>query len=103
MLELIWHGDADQASRKELKPRHINVLTVMPGPMDTEMVPRENPRHPDSPIYKLPFIDPSMVARKSLRKVHRGTPTYTTGLFYKCYRILCKLAPHRILIFFNKI
>ncbi len=39
-------------------------------------------------------------ALKSLKAVKKGRAVYTTGAFYKCYRLLAKLIPHTLLVKF---
>lgn len=46
------------------------------------------------------FIDPKVAALKSLKAAKKGRAVYTTGAFYKCYRLLAKLIPHTLLVKF---
>ena len=49
---------------------------------------------------RLPVIDPESAAIKSLKAAKRGKAVYTTGAFYKFYRLLTKIIPHRVLVKF---
>ena len=88
-----------RALRYELKRKKINVLAVCPGPMDTEFLPVANIEKGTSHTFDtLPRVSPYMIAKKSLKASKKGAPIYTGRLFYKFYRILSKLVPHRILM-----
>ena len=83
--------------REELKNRRINVCAMCPGFMLTEMT--------KSGLTKgqshLPVIDPKTAALKSLKAAKKGRAVYTTGAFYKYYRLLAKLIPHTLLVKFT--
>ncbi len=83
--------------REELKDRHINVCAMCPGFMFTEMTKPEITKGQS----RLPVIDPKTAALKSLKAAKKGRAVYTTGVFYKCYRLLAKLIPHRFLVKFT--
>ena len=82
--------------REELKDRHINVCAVCPGFMLTEMTKPELTKGQS----RLPVIDPKTAALKSLKAAKKGRAVYTTGAFYKCYRLLAKIIPHTLLVKF---
>lgn len=82
--------------REELKDRHINVCAMCPGFMLTEMTKPELTKGQ----RRLPVIDPKTAALKSLKAAKKGRAVYTTGAFYKCYRLLAKLIPHTLLVKF---
>ena len=82
--------------REELKDRHINVCAVCPGFMLTEMTKSELTKGQN----RLPVIDPKTAALKSLKAAKKGRAVYTTGAFYKCYRLLAKIIPHTLLVKF---
>ena len=82
--------------REELKDRHINVCAVCPGFMLTEMTKPDLTKGQS----RLPVIDPKIAALKSLKAAKKGRAVYTTGAFYKCYRLLTKLMPHKFLVKF---
>lgn len=84
--------------REELKHRKINVCAVCPGLMLTEMVKGDGTAQLTDGQKRLPQIDPATAAIKSLRAARRGDAVYTTGIFYKCYRVLAKLVPHTWLV-----
>ena len=82
--------------REELKDRHINVCAVCPGFMLTEMTKSEFTK---SQSY-LPVINPKTAALRSLKSAKNGRAVYTTGAFYKFYRLNTKLIPHILLVKF---
>ena len=82
--------------REELKGRRINVCAMCPGFMLTEMTKPELTKGQS----RLPVIDPKTAALKSLKAAKKGRAVYTTGAFYKCYRLLAKLIPHTLLVKF---
>lgn len=82
--------------REELKDRHINVCAMCPGFMLTEMTKPELTKGQS----RLPVIDPKTAALKSLKAAKKGRAVYTTGAFYKCYRLLANLIPHTFLVKF---
>lgn len=84
--------------REELKHRRINVCAVCPGLMLTEMVKGDGSIQLTAGQKRLPQIVPAIAAVKSLRAASRGQAVYTTGIFYKCYRLLAKLMPHTWLV-----
>ena len=84
--------------REELKRRRINVCAVCPGLMLTEMVKGDGTAQLTAGQKRLPQIDPAIAAVKSLRAARRGQAVYTTGAFYKCYRLLAKFLPHTWLV-----
>ncbi len=82
--------------REELKDRNINVCAMCPGFMLTEMTTPELTKGQS----RLPVIDPKTAALKSLKAAKNGRAVYTTGAFYKGYRLLAKVLPHTLLIKF---
>lgn len=84
--------------REELKHRRINVCAVCPGLMLTEMTKGDGTIQLTDGQKRLPQIDPAIAAIKSLKAASRGQAVYTTGVFYKCYRLLAKLVPHTWLV-----
>ncbi len=82
--------------REELKERKINVCATCPGFMLTEMTRESITKSQE----KLPIINPDIAAYKSLKAAKNGRSVYTTGIFYKFYRLLSKIVPHIILVKF---
>ncbi len=83
--------------REELKSRRINACAMCPGFMLTEMTRPELTKGQS----RLPVIDPRAAALQSLKAAKKGRAVYTTGVFYKGYRLLAKLIPHRLLVKFT--
>ena len=86
--------------REELKHRRINVCAMCPGLMLTEMNQHNGKAELTKGQKRLPVIDPKVAAVKSLKAAKNGRAVYTTGAFYKCYRLLAKLVPHTLLVKF---
>ncbi len=88
-----------RAMRVELKPYGINVLSVCPGPMDTEFLPVANILKGTSRTFDtLPRVKPKNVAIGSLKASDKNRAVYTNHILYKVYRILGKLLPHSIVM-----
>lgn len=81
--------------REELKDRNINVCAVCPGMMMTEMNSK-----PTKEQQKLPVINVSNAALKSLKAAKKGRGVYTTGVFYKFYRVLTRIFPQSLMVKF---
>lgn len=84
--------------REELILRKINVCAVCPGLMLTEMTQGNGKMELTDGQKRLPQINPMTAAMKSLKAAKRGQAVYTTGFFYKFYRLLAKLIPHTWLV-----
>lgn len=88
-----------RALRYELKRKKINVLAVCPGPMQTEFLPVANIAPGKSNVFDvLPFVKADVVAKKSLKASKKCRAIYTNLAFYKFYRFLSKIIPHKILM-----
>ncbi len=88
-----------KALRSELKDRKINVLAVCPGPMDTEFLPVAGINPGSSHTFDtLPRVNPSVMARKSLKASAAKKGVYTNLAFYKFYRVLAKILPHSLVM-----
>ncbi len=87
--------------REELKHRRINVCAMCPGLMLTEMTQPNGKSGLTKGQSRLPVIDPKTAAVKSLKAAKNGRAVYTTGAFYKGYRLLAKLVPHTLLVKFT--
>ncbi len=86
--------------REELKSQKINVCAVCPGLMLTEMNQKDGKQHLTKGQRRLPIIDPNVAAIKSLKAAKKGYAVYTTGTFYKFYRLLTKILPQTFLVKF---
>lgn len=88
-----------KALRSELKSRKINVLAVCPGPMDTEFLPVAGIAPGSSHTFDtLPRVNPSVMARKSLKASADKKGVYTNLAFYKFYRVIAKILPHNLVM-----
>lgn len=83
---------------EELKPRHISVTAVCPGPMDTEFIQLGRIKGNSKTFDVLPYCDPQKVVRGALLAAKKGRAVYTPKAFYKLYRVLSGLIPHAILV-----
>lgn len=91
------------ALREELKERQINVCTVMPGRMKTEMDKELNQTGRQGVFNLIPSLNVAKFAHQTVKAAQSGGASYTMLAFYKVYRIIAKLVPHRFLIRFTKI
>lgn len=89
-----------RAIREELKPRGINVCALCPGNMDSEMAILSEQQGKKSIVNMLPYLDMKKVAKDSLKAAQRGRAVYTPGAFYKFYRVVSKILPHNLMMFF---
>ncbi len=88
-----------RALRTELKSRKINVLSVCPGPMDTEFLPVANIGKGDSRTFDtLPRDNPKRVAVNSLKASNKKKGVFADHFFYKFYRVLAKILPTRLVM-----
>lgn len=88
---------------EELKKDKINVLTVFPGLMLTEMTYDFTNKKKYSYIRSLPILNVEKVVRNSLKRAKKGKSSYTPGTFYKFYRFMCKILPNKLIVKFAKI
>lgn len=90
--------------RAELRQDGIHVLALCPGNMRTEMftMPAAPCEH-KSIVNLLPFLNIKKVMRRALRLARRNRGVYTPHLFYKCYRLIAKIIPHEVLVYFSKV
>lgn len=80
-----------RALHEEMRNKGINVCTMFPGSMDTELwIGKEGQSH-------LPFLDMDVITERSLRYAEHGRGTYTPGLMYKLYRLFAKILPEVII------
>ena len=80
--------------RAELKKEGISVLAVCPGPMATEFLACAGIEKGTSKTFDtLPYAEPAMVAKRSLRASKKGRAVYTPLILFKIYRVLAKLLP----------
>lgn len=86
--------------KRELKKRGVNVCAACPGPMNTEFFQAGGIVGKSHALEKgLPRCQPDKVARGSLRAAKAGRGIYTPTLFYKFYRLLCKILPHGLIMY----
>ncbi|MBQ6816025.1 MAG: SDR family NAD(P)-dependent oxidoreductase [Clostridia bacterium] len=91
-----------RALRHELKPKKINVLAVCPGPMATEFLKIADITPGASRTFDtLPYVKAENVAKKSIIASKKGRAVYTNRVFYKFYRFLSRIVPHKILMLFS--
>lgn len=91
------------ALREELKARQINVCTAMPGRMKTEMDDELNQAGRKGIFNLIPSLNIAKFAQRTIQAAQSGKASYTMLTFYKVYRVIAKLVPHRLLIRFTKI
>ena len=81
-----------RALREEMRKKGVNILTICPGNMNTEMNPKGGSSQSKN-VDRLPFLDMEVLTRKSLDKASKGKAIYTPGVFYKGYRTISKIIP----------
>lgn len=88
-----------KALRQELLPRGINVISVCPGPMDTEFFDvAYEPEGFSKKLDALPRVYPRDVAVKSLKQGRRKKAFYTKGFTYKLYHVFSRILPESLLM-----
>lgn len=91
-----------RAIAKELKTSGISVTAVCPGPVKTEFfeIAETTGR---IPLYKkLSMADSEKVVKSALAASAKGKTVVTYGALMKCFRALCKILPHRLILRFFK-
>lgn len=82
---------------RESDSRHINVLAVCPGPMDTEFNSVAGIDEQSSPAFvSLPKESPTTIAEKSLQAALDGRAVYVGK--YKWYHALTKILPQSLIV-----
>lgn len=83
-----------RALRQELKNRKINVLSVCPGPMETEFLSLAGINKGDSKTFDtLPRDNAQKVAEHSLKASIKKKAVFCDHFFYKFYRVVSKILP----------
>lgn len=83
-----------RALRQELKSRKINVLSVCPGPMETEFLAVAGIEKGTSNTFDtLPRDNAKRMAINSLKASKKRKEIYCDHFFYKFYRVLSKILP----------
>ncbi|PKM95759.1 MAG: short-chain dehydrogenase [Firmicutes bacterium HGW-Firmicutes-1] len=88
-----------RALRFELKERGIKVLTVCPGPVDTEFLDVSGPVNS---LKKGFFEEADAVVKKALRDLNRGKEISICGYKMKTLSVFMKILPHHIIMRFMK-
>lgn len=88
-----------RALRQELKDRKINVLSVCPGPMETEFLSLAGIGKGDSKTFDtLPRDNAQKVAEHSLKASLKKKAVFADHIFYKFYRFASKVLPTSIVM-----
>ena len=83
-----------RALRLDLKGRKINVLSVCPGPMETEFLSLAGIGKGDSKTFDtLPRDNAKKVAEHSLKASKKKKAVFADHIFYKFYRVVAKILP----------
>lgn len=88
-----------RALRMELKERGIRVITVCPGPVETEFLAISGPVNS---LKKGFFQEADTVVQKALRDLKKGKDISICGYKMKIISILVKILPHRVTMRFMK-
>lgn len=93
-----------QGLRFELKGTGINACVACPGPMQTPFLSNANIEKGSSHTFDtLPYCDPDKVAKNAIKAAKSGRAVYTPMFFYKFYRVLAKILPVRLTMYFSKV
>ncbi|MFT8709381.1 MAG: SDR family NAD(P)-dependent oxidoreductase [Sporolactobacillus sp.] len=87
-----------RALHEELRPKHIAVTAVCPGPVETEFLTIAGPSNKGWFMDKLPKSTPADEARHALRDSRLGKPVSTYGAFATGFRVLSKALPVFVLL-----
>jgi len=83
-----------RALHYELRPRHIQVTCICPGPVITDFIPRSSGGDTElTGIKKLTAKKPDEVAARSLAAYKRGRKVYSCGISQKLLRLASKIIP----------
>lgn len=88
-----------RALRAELKEKGIRVLTVCPGPVETEFFQNAGPV---SVLKKGFFEEAEAVVLKALKDLNKGRGMSVKGVPMNLLRFLAKILPHPIIMYFIK-
>ena len=91
-----------RAMAQELKGLKITVTAVCPGPVKTEFfgIAEQTGK---IPLYKkLSMAESKKVVQSAMRAANKGKKVVTYGALMKCFRILCKILPHGLILRFFK-
>lgn len=83
---------------EELRRRGIIVTAVCPGPMMTEFLGVGGIVGNSKMFASLPYCEPKKVAAGAIAASKAHREVYTPRMFFKAYRVLAKLVPHKILV-----
>lgn len=86
----------------ELKKRGIKVTAVCPGPMDTSFLDKGKIKGNSKTFDTLPYCNVRNTAIGALKAANKGKSVYTPTLFYKFFRLIAKILPHRLVMYFAK-
>jgi len=89
------NSNLSRALSVELKPRKIQVTSVCPGWIDTDMLPREKD---GKKINYMGMISAKKVAEKALSDNRKGKDMSTPGFFSKYFRLYSKVIPTGIVM-----
>lgn len=88
-----------RALRAELKERGIRVLTVCPGPVETEFFQNAGPVN----VLKKGFFEEAdKVVSKALNDLNKGKEISVKGIPMNALRIIAKILPHSFIMAFIK-
>lgn len=88
-----------RALRVELKDQGIKVLTVCPGPVETEFFQNAGPVNS---LKKGFFEEAEAVVAKALRDLDKGRAMSVKGIPMNALRLIAKLLPHQVIMYFIK-
>ena len=86
----------------ELRRRNICVTVTCPGPMTTEFLDVAGISGNSKTFDMLPRVPAAKVAAGTLKAAKKRRPVYTSGAFYKFYRVLSAIVPDTIMMWFAR-
>ncbi len=89
-----------RAMASEVKGAGITVTAVCPGPVNTEFfgIAEQTGK---IPLYKkLTMADSQKVVKSAMNAARKGKKVVTYGALMKCFRVLCKILPHSLMLKF---
>ncbi|EHO53041.1 SDR family NAD(P)-dependent oxidoreductase [Lentilactobacillus kisonensis] len=89
--------------RQELQKRKINVCTVFPGRMKTEMDKALHAGQNTTAFNIVPSLNVPKFAHKTIQAAKHGRATYTGMLVYKTLRVITNFIPQSIMVKFSQI
>lgn len=83
----------------ELKPRHIYVTAVCPGPVDTAFFDHADEFGHSILLKEKTMVTADRVVKQALLDAHRKKHISVCSPLMKAFMLLCKVLPHKVIFF----